>query len=221
MYAQKSKPVQRDTIYVEKAAPISNRVDYEEQIKQFNKEITELSKTIADTKQTFYDSKLNFWNYILTAIALVFVIVAYIGLKSIAEKIKDLKDENEKGIQKSEGSIRDIKTDLLQRISDIKNDVRDFKTDQVRLFEKFEKEGNEKIKKGLDTELAKAIDTIMKGSFESVLNDITEQINDLTRRLDGLSKGKDTSVSLSGEEKAPILPMSIEPKTNAFDDEQP
>ena len=128
-------------------------------------------------------------------------------------------NENERATSKSEASIKEIKDDLLQRITEIKSDVRDFKAEQTKLFDKFETAANDKIKQGLDTELSKAIDKVMKGSFENVLNEITEQLTDLTKRVDNLPKNTENKQPAS-EEVVPVAPLSIEPKTNAFDDEQ-
>lgn len=192
------------------------------QINDLNKQIVELSKTVADTKQSFYDSKLNLWNFILTGLGILIAVIGYFGYKSISGKINDLKGDNDRAILKGEDSIKDIKNDLLQRITEVKNDFRDFKTEHLRLFDKFEKEANDKMDKGLGSALQQAIDKIMKDSFVKEMEGISEQVSELRKQFENFSsnsidnKNSDSEMKddLSGETKGATKPIK-----NAFDDD--
>lgn len=194
--------------------------DYQNQITELHKEIASLTQTVASTKESFYNSRIYLWTFIITALGLIIVIVGFFGYKSISDKIGEIRSENDSSRNRNESALKEIKNDLIQRITELKNDMRDFKTEQNRIFEKFEKDANDKIKQGLDTELSKAIEKVMKGSFEDKLNDLTEQVNSLSQSLNILTKTKDAAPMGSTEENVPTAPITIEPKTNAFDDEQ-
>ena len=196
--------------------------NYQNQITDLNKQISQLSQTIADTKQTFYDSKLNLWNFLLTGFALLIVIAGYFGYKSISDKIGEIKIENEKAMTKSEEAVKDIKSDLIQRITELKSDNKEFKIEQRQTFEKFEKNANEKIEKGLDLALQNAIEKIMKESFASDLSNLSEQVSELRNKLENIylpqnnpsaEKGKVEENKFDGVEQ-----QNTNAKNNAFDD---
>jgi hypothetical protein len=196
--------------------------NYQDQITDLNKQISQLSQTIADTKQTFYDSKLNLWNFILTGFGLLIVIAGYFGYKSISDKISEIKTENEKATSKSEEAVKEIKSDLIQRITELKSDTKEFKTEQRQVFEKFEKEANAKIDKGLDLALQNAIEKIMKESFTSELNDLSEQVSELRNRLENTNSSNNKVVEEKGKSEENKFDEaeqdSTNAKNNAFDD---
>ena len=166
---------------------------YQEQIFELNKQVLQLTETVADTKQTFYDSKLNLWNFILTALGIIALVAGYFGYKSISETIQEFKIDNERAITKSEEGVKEIKTDLIQRIQEAKTDIKDYKREIESRFEKFEKESKEKIDIGLSSQLQNAIDRIMKESFSSELNELSEQLAELTTRFENfISKNDET-----------------------------
>lgn len=201
---------------------VTQEPNYQDQITDLNKQISQLSQTIADTKQTFYDSKLNLWNFILTGFGIVIVIAGFFGYKNISVKISEIKTDNEKSSSKSEDNVKEIKSDLNQRITDLKLDYKDFKNDQRNTFEKFEKEANAKIDKGLDLALQNAIEKIMKESFDNELNDLSEQVSELRKKLENTfssnikvveEKGKNEVNKFDGTEQ-----NITNAKNNAFDD---
>lgn len=198
-------------------------INYQEQITDLNKQISQLSQTIADTKQTFYDSKLNLWNFILTGFGLLIVIAGYFGYKSISDKISEIKLENDKATSKSEEAVKEIKSDLIQRITELKSDNKDFKTEQRQTFEKFEKEANAKIDKGLDLALQNAIEKIMKESFSSELNELSEQVSELRTKLENINSSNNNvaeEIGIKEENKFDGAEQdNTNAKNNAFDDE--
>lgn len=205
----------------EKVKIVNDQENLKSQINELNKQINELSKNLADTKQAFYDSKLNLWNFILTGLGILIAVIGFFGYKSISGRINDLKSDNDRSITKSEENIKDIKNDLLQRIIEIKDDIRDFKAEQIRLFDKFEKEANEKMDKGLGSALQEAIEKIMKESFIGEMNGISEQVSDLKNQFENFSSKSnehqnvvpENNDGLSLEEKT-----TIKPNKNAFDE---
>lgn len=195
--------------------------ELQSEITELKNQIAELSKNIADNKQTFYDSRLNLWNFILTAFGLVIVIAGYFGYRSIADKINELKQENQRSLDKSDESVKETKNDLVQRISENKADIKDFKSEQQKVFEKFEKEANERITKGLDLALQQAIEQVVKGSYGKVIEDLTDQVADLRKMLDDLKSLNPSTALPTGEQQdqqssAPQIP-SVKPTDNAFD----
>ncbi|HEX8278185.1 MAG TPA: hypothetical protein VF540_05795 [Segetibacter sp.] len=206
---------------VEQTNDKSKSSDPQLEIAELRKEIAELSKNIADNKQTFYDSKLNLWNFILTAFGLVIVIAGYFGYRSIADKITEVKAENQRSSDKSEEGVREIKADLIQRIIENKTDIKDFKSDQQKAFEKFENEANERISKGLDLALQQAIEQIMKGSYSKVIDDLNEQVADLRNNVEALKSNNSAAETGTADKQDIKSHSTIQPSTksseNAFD----
>ncbi|PXY40787.1 hypothetical protein DMB65_11190 [Flavobacterium cheongpyeongense] len=196
-------------------------VNYKTQIDDLNKQIIDLTKTVADTKQAFYDSKLNLWNFILTGLGILIAVIGFFGYKSISGKINDLKSENEKSISKSEDNIKEIKSDLIQRITEIKTDIREFKAEQVRIFEKFEKEANDKMDKGLGSALQDAIDKIMKDSFIDEMNGINDQVSELKNQFENFTSKSEVKENETVDSSVNSITKSTgvtKPTKNAFDE---
>lgn len=208
-------------VLVENTKSQKIEANYKAQIDDLNKQVIDLTKTVADTKQAFYDSKLNLWNFILTGLGILIAVIGFFGYKSISGKINDLKTENEKSITKSEENIREIKSDLIQRITEIKTDIREFKADQTRIFEKFEKEANEKIDKGLGSALQDAIDKIMKESFIDEMNGINDQVSELRNQFENFSSKSEVKENETVDSNINLINKSAEvtkSTKNAFDE---
>lgn len=220
VYSQNIEIVKKDLS--EKKNDINEDESIKFQLHELNKQIVENSKNIADTKQAFYDSKLNLWNFILTGLGILIATIGFFGYKSISGRINDLKSDSERSMFKSEENIKEIKNDLLQRITEIKDDIRDFKSEQIRLFNKFEKESNDKMDNGLGSALQQAIDKIMKDSFVKEMEGISEQVSELKNQFENFSSNTiDENISNSensddtiGENKKIAKPIK-----NAFDDD--
>lgn len=192
------------------------------QIADLNKQIISLTQTVASTKESFYNSNIYLWTFIITALGLIIVIAGYFGYRSISDKIAEIKIENEGSTEKSETAVKEIKSDLIQRIIELKGDIKDFKEDQQRKFEKFEKEANDKIDKGLDLALQKAIEKVMKGSYAKVIDDLNAQVAELRIKVDNL-----TPANPAGQTQKPTPEENkfdntgtaeVKPTNNAFDE---
>lgn len=215
----KKETVDKDL--TEKVIIVNDQESLKSQINELNKQINDHSKNLADTKQAFYDSKLNLWNFILTGLGILIAVIGFFGYKSISGRINDLKIDSDRSITRSEDNIKEIKNDLLQRIIEIKDDTRDFKAEQIRLFDKFEKEANDKMDKGLGSALQEAIEKIMNESFIGEMNGISEQVSDLKNQFENFSSKSneqqnvipENNDGLSLEEKT-----TIKPNKNAFDE---
>lgn len=207
-------------VSIEKKDIEATQLKYQSQIIEQNKQIASLTQTVASTKESFYNTNIYLWTFIITAIGFIVAIFGSFGYRNISQKLKDLKSENEKLISKTEENIKDNKTDLIQRLTEIKSDVKEFKETQIKHFEKFEKEANDKMDKGLGSALQEAIDKIMKDSFVEEMNGISEQVSELKNQVENLSsKSAEQAVTpnningLAIEEKE-----TTKPNKNAFDE---
>jgi len=194
---------------------------YQSQIIEQNKQIASLTQTVASTKESFYNTNIYLWTFIITTIGFIVAIFGSLGYRNISQKLKDLKFENEKLIAKTEVNIRDNKTDLIQRLTEIKSDIKEFKETQSKHFEKFEKDANDKMDKGLGSALQEAIEKIMKESFVGEMNGISEQVSDLKNQFENLSSKSSEQQNLIPENNDG-LPLkekgTIKPNKNAFDE---
>lgn len=196
----------------------------EEKILELQTEIVDLTKTVADTKESFYNSRIYLWAFLIAAFALLMVVVGYFGVQSLRNKLVEIRADVENSKNGSIATIAEIKNDLNKRIDELKVDFKDFKQDQKGNLEKFETTASEKIERGLDLALQDAINKIMKGSYGAVVEDLQEQIANLTISLEEIKSSRIDGSSVVEMTKSPqkslIDKQSNSAPKNAFD-EQP
>lgn len=222
------KVVNADSSIQKKVTPAVKEIEepnYQSQITELNKQIISLTQTVASTKESFYNSNIYLWTFIITALGLIIVVVGIFGYKSISDKISELKSDTEKSVLRNESTVKEIKEDLVQRIVDIKSDIKEFKADQVKVFEKFDKDAIERIDKGLDSSLQKAIEKIMKESFRQELNDLSEQVADLSTKYENLISKQQVPIVEEPKPEGNNFEGEVKEKTetksnnNAFDEQ--
>lgn len=218
-----TEQLQTDTSKINEVIPRRNEPDYQSQIVELNKQIITLTQTVASTKESFYNSNIYLWSFIITALGLIVAIAGYLGYRSISNSIDIIKGDNEKAINKGEATVIEIKNDLIQRIGEVKTDIKEYKSDIQKGYEKFEKESNLKIEKGLALQLQNAIDKIMKESFSKELKDLSEQLSDLTKKFENLTSKQETpnkvEVEVNKFDTETIITPSPNTKNNAFDEQ--
>lgn len=193
---------------------------YQSQIIDQNKQIASLTQTVASTKESFYNTNIYLWTFIITAIGFIVAIFGFLGYRNITQKLNDLKLDNEKLISKTEENIKDNKADLIQRLTEIISDIKEFKETQIKHFEKFEKEANDKMDKGLGSALQEAIEKIMKDSFVVDMNGISEQVSELKNQVENLSSKSidQTAIPVNNIGSAIEEKETTKPNKNAFDE---
>lgn len=194
-YDKNCKKSAKDTSYIEithlqQINGNEHDLEYDKKLLNMNMQLLELQKNVADTKNSFYDSRIALHSFLITVIALIFIYLGFMGYKNVY------------------GKVEENKTDLVKRIDDLKDDYRDFK-----------KDANSQIEKGLDSEFSKAVQNIMKGSFGKNIDDMINRIEALEKNII-VNKNTDSSGSDGkSAESISSAPTTIQPESNAFDDE--
>ena len=188
---------------------------------EIKNELADANFNMANSKQALYDSQLNTLNLIFTTIGILIAILGFFGYRNISGRLSDIKNQIDKEIESLEKRREELKTDINKRVDEIKTELRDFKKEQKEEYNKFESSANERIKEGLDLQLEKAIDRIMKGSLGVQINSLNEQVAELYSTLEQLKsdnlKFGSTDVETNNENNTGTVTGTKH--QNAFEDE--
>lgn len=221
----------QDSLRVEVAKLKSQNEHLEKRINEFEqnqKTILEIKNELADanfnmanSKQAIYDSQLNKLNLIFTAIGIIIAILGIFGYRSISGRLSDIKNQVDKEIESLEKRREELKQDINKRVDEIKIELRDFKKEQKEEYSKFESSANERIKEGLDLQLERAIDRIMKGSLGIQINSLNEQVAELFNTIEQLKSDNLKFGSTAADTNNDINSGTVTgtKHTNAFEDE--
>jgi hypothetical protein len=191
-----------------------NQTKINEQILELKKLNAELAQKVGDDKQAYYDSALNSWNLIFAVfggiITLVVASLGFIGWKSISNieteletKLSSFHTSTEVSVEKNESDVKEnkkeIKDDLNNRFNDLLDRLKDFKSDQKERFENFEKDAKELIERGLNDDLQRVIGKLFTDVYAKRIDDISNDLSDLSNKLEKLSSDTSAKEILIGK----------------------